>query len=234
MIFCVEDDSNIRELEVYSLQSLGFKACGLSTAQELFALLEEKMPELIILDIMLPDLDGLAILRKIRSNPVTKDIPVIMATAKGSEFDKVMGLDSGADDYLAKPFGVMEMVSRVKAVLRRSAKENKDSKVYTFAEIVLDNENYIVKVNDKSVELTLKEFELLKKLMQNAGQVYTRDQLLNTVWGYEYTGETRTVDVHIRHLRQKLGETGDYIATVRGIGYRLMNNSSDEVHKDEK
>lgn len=219
MIFCVEDDRGIRELVVYTLQTAGYEAVGIPEGEELFRRLQTEKPELILLDIMLPGEDGITILKKLRANSETEDIPVIMATAKGTEYDKVIGLDMGADDYIVKPFGMMEMVSRVKAVLRRSAKESKDS--IRTGEICMDLAGREVNVCGEPVRLTLKEFDLLKLLMENPGRVYSREQLLDIVWGIEYVGETRTVDVHIGTLRTKLGACGEYIETVRGIGYRM-------------
>jgi len=220
MIFCVEDDSSIRDLMIYTLHSAGFQAKGFTNGAAFFdALLTEK-PQLIMLDIMLPDEDGISILKKLRSREETTDIPVIMATAKGTEYDKVMGLDLGADDYLAKPFGMMEMVSRIRAVLRRAAPKEKES-LLRVGRLELNRETYIVLVNGARVQLTLKEYELLCTFMENPGLVFTRDHLLELVWGVDYAGETRTVDVHIGTLRMKLGACGDYIKTVRGVGYRM-------------
>ena len=221
MIFVVEDDPNIRELVTYTLQSTGFDACGFENGSEfLKALSDGEKPELVLLDIMLPGEDGLEILKKLKNSSKTKDIPVIMVTAKGSEYDKVVGLDSGADDYVTKPFGMMELISRIKAVLRRSGKQQDKTKL-TVGEISLDTKKHEVKVDGENVVLTLKEFELLEKLMRNQGIVLTRDQLLTEIWGYDFDGETRTVDVHIRTLRQKLGEQGSLVKTVRGVGYRI-------------
>ena len=222
MIYCVEDDAAIRDIEVYALRSTGFEAEGLETGEELFAAMKRQLPELIILDVMLPGEDGLEILRRIRSSALTRGIPVIMATARGEEYDKITGLDSGADDYLVKPFGMMEMVSRVRAVLRRAGggAEHK-SEHLTLGILTLDSESHTVTVNGQNVALTLKEFELLKTMMAKPGVVFTRDRLLSEVWGTDYDGETRTVDVHIRTLRQKLGEAGALIGTVRGVGYRM-------------
>ncbi|MGM9520008.1 MAG: winged helix-turn-helix domain-containing protein [Phascolarctobacterium sp.] len=223
MIYCVEDEQNICELEVYTLQSVGFEAKGCSSGNELFAELEKELPKLILLDIMLPDEDGLTILRRLRSDERYAHIPVIMATAKGTEFDKVKGLDCGADDYIAKPFGMLEMVARIKAVLRRC-----EGRELQPAKQVIERDNlsvnlleHKVKVGEEDVVLTLKEFELLKKFLLHPGIVFSRDKLLNDIWGYEFTGETRTVDVHIRTLRQKLGRAGDLIETIRGVGYRM-------------
>ncbi len=220
MIFCVEDDSSIRELIVYTLKSTGFESVGVGDGDELFAKLQTTTPQLILLDIMLPGQDGLQILKKLKSAPSTKHVPVILVTAKGSEFDKVIGLDTGADDYIAKPFGMMEMVSRVKAVLRRSAPQEEKT-LFHCGDIVLDVKRHTVHTANEEVLLTFKEFELLRILMQNSGIVLTRDHLLERIWGYDFDGETRTVDVHIRTLRQKLGVHGNLISTVRGVGYRI-------------
>ena len=223
MIYCVEDEQNICELEVYTLQSVGFEAKGCSSGKELFAELEKELPKLILLDIMLPDEDGLTVLRRLRSDDRYASIPVIMATAKGTEFDKVKGLDCGADDYIAKTFGMLEMVARIKAVLRRC-----EGRELQPANQVIQRDNltvnlleHKVKVGEEDVVLTLKEFEMLKKFLLHPGIVFSRDKLLNDIWGYEFTGETRTVDVHIRTLRQKLGSAGDLIETIRGVGYRM-------------
>ena len=219
MIFCVEDDRDIRELVVYTLQTAGYEAIGIPEGEELFRRLRTERPELILLDIMLPGEDGITILKKLRSDASTAEIPVIMATAKGTEYDKVIGLDLGADDYIVKPFGMMEMVSRVKAVLRRTVKEVSES--IRAGDILMDTGSHEVSVCGQPVRLTLKEFDLLKLLMENAGRVYSREQILDIVWGVEFVGETRTVDVHIGTLRTKLGPCGGYIETVRGIGYRM-------------
>ena len=220
MIFCVEDDDGIRELMIYTLSASGFEAKGFSDGSALMDELKINKPELIMLDIMLPGEDGLSILKKIRTNAATADIPVIMATAKGTEYDKVIGLDQGADDYLSKPFGMMEMISRVKAVLRRT-QPNKKSSVLKYGGIVLNNSEHIAEAEGRRINLTLKEYELLKIFMENPGLVFTRDQLLYNVWGAEFAGETRTVDVHIGTLRTKLGKCGCCIETVRGVGYRF-------------
>lgn len=220
MIFCVEDDDAIRELMIYTLQSAGFEARGFTGGDGFFEALQEEKPQLVMLDIMLPGEDGIAILKKLRAQTETSDIPVIMATAKGTEYDRVIGLDLGADDYLSKPFGMMEMVARIRAVLRR-ANPGKKPALLRMGELELNAETYTVSVKGERVQLTLKEYKLLHTLMENPGRVYTRDQLLEMVWGADYIGETRTVDVHIGTLRMKLGECGDYIETVRGVGYRL-------------
>lgn len=220
MIYCVEDDNAIRDLMLYTLEASGYHAQGFPDSAGFWQALSREKPELILLDIMLPGEDGIAILKKLRASSVTGGIPVIMATAKGSEFDKVIGLDTGADDYLVKPFGMMEMIARIKAVLRRSAP--KASAVLSCGNIRLDETRHIVAVNGKPVSLTLKEYELLKLLMENAGQVFTRDILLSRIWGQDYLGETRTVDVHIGTLRTKLAEGGERIETVRGVGYKMV------------
>ena len=219
MIFCVEDDPSIQNLVIYTLQSTGFEAKGFPSGEELFKALEKEIPELILLDIMLPGMDGITILKKLRSTPYTSPIPVIMETAKGSEYDKVVGLDLGADDYLAKPFGMMEMVSRIKAVLRRTVKQKKENMVV--GNLVMNPLKHSVTKDGENIQLTLKEYELLKLFMENVGRVFTREQLLEYIWGNEYYGETRTVDVHIGTLRTKLQECGKYIETVRGVGYRM-------------
>lgn len=220
MIYCVEDERNIRELLVYTLGTTGFEAKGIRDGKELKKALKEEIPQLILLDIMLPGEDGYSILEKLKSNQETKDIPVIMVTAKEAEYDKVKALDSGADDYITKPFGMMEFIARVKAVLRRAAKQA-GKKEYTYKGLTIHVERHQVFDRERAVELTLKEFELLCYLMENQGIVLSRDQILEKIWGYEYAGETRTVDVHIRTLRQKLGESGFLIETVRGVGYRI-------------
>ena len=219
MIYYVEDESNIRDLVVYTLKASGFEAQGFEDSGDFWSAMKAQKPELIMLDVMLPGEDGLTILKRLRSSPVTADIPVIMATAKGSEYDKVIGLDGGADDYLAKPFGMMEMVSRIKAVLRRTAP--KQAKVISYGGITLDESKHTVTVNKTPVSLTLKEYEILKLLMDSPGQVFTREILLSDIWGIDFTGETRTVDVHIGTLRTKLAEAGDMIETVRGVGYKM-------------
>lgn len=222
MIYCVEDDGNIRELITYTLETTGFRARGFEDGREFLDALAEEIPELVLLDIMLPGEDGLEILKKMKESERTRDIPVIMVTAKGAEYDKVKGLDSGADDYVTKPFGMMELVSRVKAVLRRSGKSKGVSDaIISSGEIEIDTKKHEVKVGGQVVSLTLKEYELLKRLMKNPNIVLTRDQLLEDIWGYDFDGETRTVDVHVRTLRQKLGDSGQQIETVRGVGYRM-------------
>ncbi|EHI75328.1 phosphate regulon response regulator PhoB [Streptococcus criceti] len=218
MIYCVEDDDDIRELVIYTLQTAGFDAKGFESSAPFWAALKLQQPQLILLDIMMPDEDGLSILKKLKEKSSTKDIPVIMATAKGTEFDKVKGLDLGADDYLVKPFGMMEMISRIKAVLRRS--RPKDSSLQ-LGIISLDSEQHLVTVGDQRLTLTRKEFDLLEIMMRYPKRVFSRQELLDAVWGEQAVLETRTVDVHIGTLRTKLGESGSSIQTVRGIGYRM-------------
>ena len=220
MIYCVEDDTGIRELMIYTLKASGFEAQGFAEASEFWQALSEKLPELILLDIMLPGEDGITVLEKLRHRADTAKVPVIMASAKGTEFDKVKGLDCGADDYLAKPFGMMEMVSRVRAVLRRSAPPKGDS-VLRLCGIELNIAEHRVISDSKEVQLTLKEFELLRLFMENPGFVFSRELLLSRIWGEEFVGESRTVDVHVGTLRQKLGAPGEAIETVRGVGYRM-------------
>ena len=222
MIFCVEDDDNIRELVIYTLETTGLEARGFADGTAFMEALAFDTPELVLLDIMLPGEDGLEILKKLKNSSKTKDIPVIMVTAKGSEYDKVVGLDSGADDYITKPFGVMELISRVKAVIRRSDRSKGSAgEVLKIGELVLDEQKHEVYARGQEVSLTFKEFELLSYLMKNRGLVLSRDKILNTIWNYEYEGESRTVDVHIGSLRQKLGTCGDFIKTIRGIGYKI-------------
>ena len=221
-VYIVEDDASIRELEIYALKNSEFEVTGFESGRSLMAQLEIKVPDIILLDIMLPEEDGLAILGTIRQTGAYADIPVIMVTAKGAEYDKVKGLDAGADDYVTKPFGMMELISRIKAVLRRSAKGSVSSEdTFEIGEIRLDPKKHEVTVHGEVVNLTLKEYELLKRLMKNSNIVLTRDQLLEDIWGYDFDGETRTVDVHVRTLRQKLGDAGEQIETVRGVGYRM-------------
>ena len=223
MIYCVEDDAGIRELVVYTLQNTGMEARGFSDGATLTAALRGAKPDLILLDIMLPGEDGISILRRLRSLPDTAAIPVILLTAKNTEYDKVIGLDSGADDYIAKPFGMMELVARIRAVLRRSQDKllSADSHPLTAGAISIDERAHTVCVSGRDVQLTLKEYQLLVLLMKNQGAVLTRDVLLENIWGYGSESETRTVDVHIRTLRQKLGDSGALIETVRGVGYRM-------------
>lgn len=220
MIYCVEDDSSIRELIIYALKTNGFEAQGFGESESFYAALDRGLPSLILLDIMLPGKDGIAILNHLKASAKTREIPVIILTAKSAEYDKVLGLDSGADDYITKPFGIMEFLSRVKAVLRRAGQPVNPSEL-TAGRLMMDVARHLVLVDGREVTLTLKEFMLLKYLLENKGIVLTRDQLLQEVWGYDYQGETRTVDVHIRTLRQKLGAAGSVIETVRGVGYKI-------------
>lgn len=220
MIWCVDDDNTIRDIEVYTLTQTGFEAKGFADGISMLEALKTEKPELIVLDIMLPGKDGVEILKEIRSNPETRKIPVIMATAKGTEMDKIQGLDTGADDYLVKPFGVMEMVSRIKAVLRRCEPDEKEE-VLSIGKITLSDNEHLVTVNGEKVVLTFKEFEILKLFMSNPGIVFSRDKLLSEVWGIDYLCESRTVDMHIKTLRQKLGDAGALIETVIGVGYKM-------------
>lgn len=220
MIYCVEDERNIRELLVYTLGSSGYEAKGVANGKELKKALKEEIPDLILLDIMLPGEDGYAVLEYLKGRPDTQDIPVIMVTAKEAEYDKVRGLEGGADDFITKPFGMMEFLARVKAVLRRTKKQEQP-KEYHYKGLTVDMKSRKVWKNGRSVDLTLKEFELLRYLLENHGTVLSREKILEKIWGYEIYGETRTVDVHIRTLRQKLGEAGAMIETVRGVGYRI-------------
>lgn len=220
MIWCVEDDSNIREIELYALKSTGFKARGFDNGKSLLEALKTELPDLIILDIMLPEIDGISLLKILKSSPETKEIPIIMATAKGMEYDKIQGLDLGADDYLVKPFGVMEMISRVKAVLRRYVK-NEAEVTLSIGGLSLSPNEHRVTIDGKEIELTYKEFELLKLFLENQGIAFTRDQLFRMVWESDFCVESRTIDIHIGTLRQKLGKYGQLIKTVRNVGYRL-------------
>lgn len=219
MIYLLEDDNSIRELVIYTLQTTGLQAKGFSRAKEFWIEMKQEMPSLVLLDIMLPDEDGLSVLKKLRDSNRTARLPVIMLSAKGAEYDKVVGLDCGADDYIPKPFGMMELVSRVRAMLRRTEPLKRAG--LQVGPIVLDIGKHTVKVSDAFVMLTCKEFELLSYLMENKGMVLTRSRLLSKVWGYDFDGGTRTIDVHIRSLRHKLGDGGDYIETIRGVGYKM-------------
>ena len=215
MIYCLEDDADIRELELYTLNSMNFKAEGFADAQSFFQAIAKELPELVVLDVMLPDMSGVDVLKKLRANPKTAKLPVIMATARGAEYEKIKALDLGADDYMTKPFSVMEMVARIKAILRRSNEGE-----VKFGKIVINEVKHSVTADDKKLDLSLKEFELLFLLIKHPGRVYSRDELLNLIWGIDYDGENRTVDVHIRALRSKLGDLENVIQTVRGIGYK--------------
>ena len=221
MVYCVEDDHSIRDLMIYTLTIAGFEALGFADGVQFWEAMQTSgRPELILLDIMLPGEDGISILRKLRSASSTADIPVIMATAKGSEYDRVIGLDLGADDYLCKPFGMMEMVSRIRAVLRHTSASS-HREILSYGAITMDQARHVVMVDGREIYLTLKEYDLLRLFLEHIGMVFTRDQLLSSVWNQDYSGETRTVDVHIGTLRTKLGESGEAIHTIRGVGYRL-------------
>jgi hypothetical protein len=220
MIYCVEDDDSIRELMVYALSASGFEAVGCPNAEAFWKAVKDRPPELVILDIMLPDEDGIRVLKKLREQAATRDLPVIMATAKGTEYDKVIGLDLGADDYMAKPFGMMEMIARIRALLRRTCRREETAQLHA-GKLELNCAQHTVRVAGEKVELTRKEFDLLLLFLENPGKVFTRDALLNSVWETDYEGETRTVDVHIGTLRTKLKECGGLIQTVRGVGYRM-------------
>lgn len=219
-IYIVEDDKNIREIEMFALKNSGYAVEEFENAKSFFSRSAEKVPDLVLLDIMLPDMDGLEIVKKLRSRPDTVRVPIILVTAKTTELDKVKGLDIGADDYLTKPFGVMELISRVKALLRRS-RALQDDKQLVLGDITLDSERRELHVGGELCELTFKEFELLKLLMVNAGIVLHRDTIMSDVWGTDYEGESRTLDMHIKTLRQKLGEAGNMIKTVRNVGYKM-------------
>lgn len=220
MIYCVEDDASIRDLMIYTLNASGFQAVGFPDGKDFFEALHNEIPQLVILDIMLPGEDGISILKKLRATSATAELPIIMATAKGTEYDKVIGLDLGADDYLTKPFGMMEMVSRIKAVLRRT-EAKADERILRVGDIVMNLREHTVSVSGTRILLTLKEFELLQLFIENTGRVFTREQLIQKIWDSDFVGETRTVDVHIGTLRTKLGSCGSYIETVRGVGYRM-------------
>lgn len=219
-IYIVEDDVNIREIERYALKNSGYEVEEFDCGAEMFRRIEQKIPALLLLDIMLPNEDGLDILTKLRSDKNTEKLPVIMVTAKTSELDKVKGLDLGADDYISKPFGVMELISRVKALLRRTSSVQEDKKI-AYKDIEIDNDKHAVYTNGEICELTFKEYELLKYMMINKGIVLSRDKIMNQVWGFDYQGESRTVDMHIKTLRQKLGDAGSCIKTVRNVGYMI-------------
>lgn len=224
MIYCVEDDQSIRELMLYTLRASGFEALGFENGEQLFDALSTSCPRLILLDIMLPGMDGIEILKRIRGNPAISAVPVMIASARGTEYDKVLGLDLGADDYLAKPFGMMEMVSRIRAVLRRSS-ALPPKNVLSLGSLNMDVSSHTVTAANIRLSLTLKEFELLRLFLSSPGQAFSREQLLEKIWGTDYVGESRTVDVHIATLRTKLGACGDYIRTVRGVGYRMEENA---------
>ena len=222
MIYLLEDDDSIRDLVIYTLQSQGMEARGFPLPSAFWEAMAEHTPSLVLLDIMLPEEDGISVLKQLRSSARTCRLPVIMLTAKGTEYDKVLGLDAGADDYLAKPFGMMELLSRIRALLRRTERE---VNIYRCGVLTVDQTRHTVTVNGREVVLTQKEFEVLCLLLKNRGQVLSRERLIEDVWGYAFTGESRTVDVHVRTLRQKLGEAGAYIETVRGYGYKISRES---------
>lgn len=221
MIWCVEDDASIRDIEVYALRSTGMEAEGFEDGTAFWEALQTRRPDLVVLDVMLPGVDGIELLRRMRASSSFKSIPVVMATAKGTEYDKILGLDLGADYYLTKPFGVMELVSCVKAVLRRCRPQEENTEELKAGTICMNLREHTVAVSGNQVTLTYKEFELLRLFLSHPGIAFTRDQIFNEIWGMDYCGETRTVDMHIRTLRQKLGEAGDCIKTVRNVGYRL-------------
>lgn len=221
LIYCLEDDHNIREMVIYALKASGFSAQGFESADGFYKAVSLQTPNLAILDIMLPGENGISVLKKIRASKVTKKLPIIMLTAKSDEYDKVTGLDNGADDYITKPFGIMELISRIKALLRRVEDDNNIQEVYYAKNITLNVEKHTVFDKDKKISLTLKEFDLLYQLMKNRGIVLSRDRLLSIVWNMDFEGETRTVDVHVKSIRQKLGDSGNIIETVRGVGYKI-------------
>lgn len=223
LIYIVEDDRNILEIETFSLKNSGFEVKGFTASKDFYHTLDSILPDLIILDIMLPDEDGLSVLKKLRENKKTRSLPIILVTAKTTELDKVKGLDSGADDYLTKPFGVMELISRVKALLRRVSHTNA-STIYEFADIVMDEEKRLVTVSGEACELTYKEYELLKLLLGNIGVVIPRERILERIWGTDFEGESRTIDMHIKNLRQKLKDSGRYIKTIRNVGYVINSD----------
>lgn len=220
LIYVVEDDNDILEIETFALKNSNYEVKGFSNAKDFYKAVEEKIPSLAVMDVMLPDEDGLQIVQKLREMPKVCHIPIIMVTARTTEIDKVKGLDMGADDYLTKPFGVMELIARVKALLRRSGKQE-EKKLLELGELQMDDEKHAVYVNEKVCELTFKEYELLKMFLENAGIVLTRESIMNRIWGTDYSGETRTVDMHIKTLRQKLGEAGNKIKTIRNVGYLM-------------
>lgn len=226
MIYLVEDDANIRELVTYMLNNSGLEATGFERPSQFWEAIEKHVPELVMLDIMLPEEDGLSILKQLREAPATQSIPILLLSAKNSEYDKVLGLDNGADDYLAKPFGMMELVARVKALLRRVPKES-GLEEYRIGSLYVSLSQHLVMVAGEEVTLTNKEYSLLRSFLQNRGRVLTRDQLLNDIWGYSFDGENRTVDVHVRTLRQKLGQAGALIKTIRGVGYKIGGDTSE-------
>lgn len=228
MIYILEDDESIRNFVVYALNSSGFEARGFEAPGSFWESLKKETPQLLLLDLMLPEEGGIEILKRLRQREATKDLPIIVLTAKGSEYDKIIGLDSGADDYITKPFSIMELISRVKALLRRTANQ-KETEAYSVGGLYLNPAKHIVKADGENVTLTLKEFELLTLLLANPGIVFNRGRIFNEIWGYDFDGENRTVDVHVRTLRAKLGPCGRLIETVRGIGYKIGGNENDKA-----
>ena len=220
MIYLLEDDASIRDFVIYTLNSQGLEAQGFALPSEFWAAVAERTPALVLLDIMLPEEDGLQVLQRLRKEPATRRLPVLMLSAKSAEYDKVLGLDQGANDYIAKPFGMMELMARIRAALRQ-VQMREEHPVYRVGTLLVDPERHLVRDGEREVALTLKEFQLLTLLLGQQGRVFTRDELLNTIWGYEFDGASRTVDVHIRTLRQKLGESGACIETIRGVGYKI-------------
>lgn len=227
MIYLLEDDESIRKFVLYALGATGMEARGFDHPARFWEAMREQMPQLLLLDIMLPDEDGLTVLRRLRENPETEKLPIILLTARSTEYDKVVGLDSGADDYIAKPFGTMELISRIKALLRRTQADT-PVKEYRLGGLYVCPEKHIVRANGRDVTLTHKEFEVLCLLLSGDGAVFSREQLLSRIWGYDYDGESRTVDVHIKTLRQKLGDCGECIETVRGMGYKIGRTAQKE------
>lgn len=222
MIYLLEDDTSIQKFVIYALKNAGFEVAGFETPSAFWEAMKKELPELLLLDVMLPEEDGITILNKLRAKESTEKLPIIMLTAKGTEYDRIIGLDSGADDYVAKPFSVMELISRIKAVLRRSGSNTEsENEEYTAGPVYLCVTKHVVKVNGKEVKLTYKEFELLAMLMKHRDKVFERDEILEKIWGYDFDGENRTVDVHIRTLRSKLGDAGNIIETIRGVGYKI-------------
>ena len=234
MIYLLEDDQNIRDFTIYAVQSSGMDIRGFALPSEFRSAVAEAVPDIVLLDIMLPEEDGLSVLRWLRETPATKKLPIMMLSARSTEFDKVLGLDSGADDYLTKPFGIMELLSRIRALMRRTLEESGNTEELLECEgITLSTARHMVTVHDTEIVLTGKEFDLLAMLMRNQGLVLSRERILESVWGYDYAGESRTVDVHIRTLRSKLGDAGNAVETVRGVGYRFQDHHSDTTEATE-
>ena len=233
MIYLLEDDQNIRDFTIYAAESAGYEIRGFALPSEFRTAVETQTPDVVLLDIMLPEESGLSVLRWLRGNPATRMLPIMMLSARSTEYDKVLGLDSGADDYLTKPFGVMELLSRIRALLRRTAAASSEDETLCCGGILLSTARHLVSVRDEEIVLTSKEFDLLAMLMRNQGIVLSRERILQSVWGYDYTGESRTVDVHIRTLRAKLGVAGNTVETVRGVGYRFQANPADSTEATE-